>query len=63
MVRGVVALCYDVDNKVPKLIAWRRGNIQIGSCRMGNCVAKVKNHCSRVCASVQASSLSVSNIV
>ena len=41
---GVVALCYGVDNKVPKLIAWRRGNIQIGSCKMGNCVEKVKNH-------------------
>ena len=44
MLRGVVALCYGVDNKVPKLIAWRRGNIQIGSCKMGNCVEKVKNH-------------------
>ena len=44
MLRGVVALGYGVDNKVPKLIAWRRGNIQIGSCKMGNCVEKVKNH-------------------
>ena len=26
---GVVALCYDVDNKVPKLIAWRRGKLQV----------------------------------
>ena len=25
MLCGVVALCYDVDNKVPKLIAWRWG--------------------------------------
>ena len=38
--RGVVALCYGVDNKVPKLIAWRSGNIQIESCKMGNCVEK-----------------------
>ena len=42
---GVVAPCYDVDNKVPKLIALRRGNIQIRSCKMGNCIEKVKNHC------------------
>ena len=48
MLRGVVALCYGVDNKVPKLIAWRRGNIQIGGCKMGNCVEKVKNHWSMV---------------
>ena len=47
MLRGVVALCYGVDNKVPKLIAWRRGNIQIRSCKMGNCVEKVKNHWSK----------------
>ena len=48
VLRGVVALGYGVDNKVPKLIAWRRGNIQIGSCKMGNCVEKVKNHCAKV---------------
>ena len=44
VLRGVVTICYGVDNKVPKLIAWRRGNNQIGSCEMGNCEEKVKNH-------------------